>query len=471
MAGINDLVVIGGGPAGLVVASVAAQVGLKVTLIEQSEKLGGDCLHTGCVPSKTLINMAAVAHAARTGASIGLLGNMPEINFSKAMDRVQEVIETIQVHDDPERFRSYGCDVRFGKARFSGPREVVVNEERLRSRRFLIATGSVPSIPPIIGLEDAGFETSDTIFTRRELPGHLLVLGGGPIGVELAQAFVRLGSRVTIIEMADRLLVNEDPAASAVLQSQLEKEGIEVRLAVRVSAARREDESRLLQLEDGRTIEGDTILVATGRRPTVHGLGLEQAGVKFEPGGVTVDKRLRTSQKHIYAAGDVCGHYAFTHMAEYHAGIVLANCVFRIPRRLDYQVIPRVVYTSPEVAAVGLSEAQAKEQGDKYHVAEFSMDQLDRAIIDNTDTGFVKLLIRKGRIIGATVVGARAGELVHEIALAMRVKAKASDITELVHAYPTYSQVHRRAINQSSAYLLKTRRVRFLAWLLQRLIP
>jgi len=467
----QDLIVIGGGPGGLVVASVAAQVGLKVTLIEKSGLLGGDCLHSGCVPSKALIHMARTAHVTRTGVSQGLLSTMPGIEFGKAIDHVNRVIEKIQIHDDPERFRSYGCDVRFGKASFISPHEVTVDGETLAGKRFVIATGSIPAIPPIPLLEQAGFETNETIFKRRSLPDHLAVIGGGPIGVELAQAFARFGSKVTIIEMADRLLINEDKAASLLLQEILEKEGIEIITAVQVAGIHREGDSRQLTLSNHVTIECDRILLAAGRRPVVHDLGLEAAGVEYGRQGITIDRRLRTSQKHIYAVGDVCGPYQFTHMAEYQAGIALANIVFRIPRKTDYRVVPRVVYSDPEVASAGITEDEAVAQGIKYHIAEFPMADIDRAVTDDATAGLSRILISKGRVIGASLIGPHAGELIHELALAMQVNAKVKAIAALAHAYPTYAQIHRRTINKSYAHLLQSKTTRSLVWLLNRMLP
>ncbi len=467
----QDLAIIGGGPGGLVVASVAAQLGLRVSLIEKTDRLGGDCLHTGCVPSKTLLHMAQIAHTTREGVQAGLLSAMPEIHFDKAIERVSQVIETIQHHDDPERFRSYGCDVRFGKAVFISPRELAVEGDIIRARRFVIATGSTPAIPPIPGLEESGYDTNETIFQRRQLPERLAILGGGPVGVELAQAFARLGSRVTLIERADRLLAMNDPEVSAELQRCLQGEGIEILTGVSVQSVRRDGDSRQLLFDNGNTVECERILVATGRRPVVHGLGLEEAGVTFTGRGIEVDRRLRTSQRHIYAVGDVCGPLAFTHMAEYQAGIALANAVFRVPKKVDYRVVPRVVYSDPEVATLGLSRQEADAQGIRYDVAEFPMADIDRAITEQRTSGFARILISKKRIIGASIIAPHAGELIHELALAMRVNAKVKEITELVHAYPTYAQVNRRTINSRYAHLLQSRKVRTLVWLLNRLLP
>jgi len=467
----QDLAIIGGGPGGLVVASVAAQAGLRVTLIEQSGRLGGDCLHTGCVPSKTLLHQAALVQAARQAAASGLLTGMPGVDFSVAMQQVRKAIETIQVHDDPERFRAYGCDVRFGKAAFINPHQLAVNDEVIRARRFVIATGSSPVAPPVSGLEEAGFDTSDSIFSRHDLPARLAVLGGGPVGVELAQAFARFGSRVTLIERAERLLPELDPAAADTLRESLTAEGITIMTGETVQSARRDGDSRQLSLESGASVECERILVATGRRPTVHGLGLEQAGVQHSRAGIGVDRRQRTSQRHIYAVGDVCGPYPFTHMAEYQAGVVLANCVFRYPARVDYRVVPRVVYTDPEIAVVGPAPAQLDDPNKDCTVAEFRLADIDRAVTEQRQHGFARILLCKGRIAGATVVAPHAGELIHELALAMQLRARGRDISRLVHAYPTYAQLHRRTINAHYAHLLQSRKLRVLVWLLHRLLP
>lgn len=467
----QDVVVIGGGPGGLVIASVAGQLGLRVTLIEKSEHLGGDCLHSGCVPSKTLINSARLAHRMRHAAQVGLTACDPEIDINRVLERVDSVIAHIQQHDDPERFRRYGCDVRFGAARFLNPHEISVNEEVIRSKRFVIATGSQPVVPPIPGIAEVGYDTNETIFKRRELPPRLAVIGGGPVGIELAQAFARLGSRVTIVEAADRILPVADSEVSAVLRQVLEDEGITLQLSCQVENARRDGDSRQLFLTNGASVECERILVAAGRRPAVFGLGLDEAGVEHNAKAVVVDARLRTSQRHIHAVGDVCGPYQFTHMAEYQAGIVLASLLFRVPRKVDYRVIPSVIYTDPEAAQVGLTEEEAQAQGIRYQIARFPVNEIDRAITDGNDEGFIKILIARGRVAGASLVGAHAGELIHELALAMQVKAKAGDISRLIHAYPTLCQIHRRAINARYAPRLYSGKARLLARLINRLLP
>jgi pyruvate/2-oxoglutarate dehydrogenase complex dihydrolipoamide dehydrogenase (E3) component len=467
----QDVVVIGGGPGGLVVASVAAQFGLRVTLVEKSTQLGGDCLHSGCVPSKTLIRSARLAHRMRHAARYGLTDRDPGVDINRVLDRVESVIARIQQHDDPARFRGYGCDVRFGAARFLNPHEISVNDAIIRGKRFVIATGSQPVVPPIPGIAEAGYDTNETIFTRRELPPRLAVIGGGPVGVELAQAFARLGSRVSLVEAADRVLPMSDGEVSAALRQVLEAEGITLHLSCQVSAVRRDGDSRQLFLTSGATVECERILVAAGRRPDVFGLGLDEAGVEHNIKEVVVDARLRTRQPHIHAIGDVCGPYRFTHMAEYQAGIVLANLLFRIPRKVDYRVVPRVTFTEPEVAEVGLTEQEAQTQGVRYDVARFPLNQIDRAITDGDEEGFIKILIVRGRVAGGSLIGVQAGELIHELALAMQVRAKAGDISRLVHAYPTLAQIHRRAVNAYYAPRLYSGAARLVARLANLLLP
>lgn len=471
MSRTRDLAVIGGGPGGLVIASVAAQLGLRVTLVEKSAQLGGDCLHSGCVPSKTLLQSARVAHLMRTAPHYGLPACTPEVDMQQIVDRIETVIAHLQQHDDPERFRGYGCEVLFGAARFSNPREIAVGEALIRARRFVIATGSRPRVPPIPGLEEAGYDTNESVFRRRELPRRLVVIGGGPIGVELAQAFARLGSRVTLVEKTGQLLANTDSDIAACLAGELESEGITLHLATDVLNARRDGDSRQLVLANGSTLECERLLVATGRRPDISGLGLDAAGVDHTPAGIRVDRRLRTSQRHIHAVGDVCGPWQFTHMAEYQAGIVLANLLFRVPRKADYRVVPQVTYTDPEVAQVGLTESEAERRGLRYDIAHFPVDGIDRAITDGTGRGFIKLLIARGRVIGAGLIAPHAGELIHELALAMQVNAKVKEISGLIHAYPTYSQLHRRAINTRYSQQLYSRKARLLVWLINRLLP
>ena len=477
----RDLAVIGGGPGGLVVASVAAQLGLKVTLVEASDRLGGDCLHSGCVPSKSVIHAAKLAHLMRRGPEYGLPACEPQVDLDAVHDRVRAVIDRIQEHDDPERFRGYGCEVLFGAARFTGPDTIEVNGETVAARRFVIATGSRPAVPPIEGLEEAGYLTNEQVFSLEALPPRLAVLGGGPIGVELAQAYARLGSRVTVLQRGPTLLPREDPEAARLLEEVFAAEGMAVVTGAEPIRVERDGDGRVLHYrQDGgdHALECDAILVAVGRRPAVEGLNLEAAGVETERGAVRVDRRLRSSNPRIFACGDVAGPYQFTHMAEYQAGVVLANAVFRVPKKVDYRVVPWVTYTDPEIGHVGLTEAEAAEQGVDVEVLRFPLKDLDRAIVEGEDKGFAKLLVKKGprfrgggRIVGATLMGSHAGELLHEVVLAMQAKVPIATLSAAIHAYPTRAQVLRRTVNTHfSAALFSNRTRRVVQWL-NRLIP
>ncbi len=446
----RDLIVIGGGAGGLVVASVAAQLGLRVTLIEKAPQLGGDCLHYGCIPSKTLIHTARIAHEMRHADRAGLSAVEPTVDMARVNARIRAVIDHIQQHDDPARFRDYGCEVIFGAARFVDAHGVEVDGRRITGKRFVIATGSRPAVPAIPGLREAGYLTNLDIFSLPERPRRLVVLGGGPIGLEMGQAFARLGSQVTILQRGTHLLPQADPELADELAGCLQREGITVHTGVEVTRVTRHDAGVRIEV-GGRQLAADRILVATGRRANVEALDLEAAGVRYTERGIEVDSRMRTSQKHIYACGDVCGPYAFTHMAEYQAGIVISNAVFRFPKKADYRVVPQVIYTDPELASVGLSEAEARRRHGDVQVLRFPFARVDRAIVEGETAGRIKLVVRRGRVLGAAILGAQAGELLHEIVLAMQAGAKLGDIAAAIHAYPTRAQIHRRAANTAYA--------------------
>ncbi|HYW04366.1 MAG TPA: FAD-dependent oxidoreductase [Gammaproteobacteria bacterium] len=466
----RDLVVVGGGAGGLVTASVASQLGLAVTLIERGERLGGDCLHHGCVPSKALLRSAAVADLMRRAADFGLPASNPRPDLAAVMGHVRAVIERIQQHDDPERFRGYGCEVLFGEARFTGPRRLAVDGREIVARRVVIATGSRPAVPGIPGLEAAGYWTTDSVFSMPALPRRLAILGAGPSGLELAQAFARLGSRVHLVELAPRLLPDEEADVTRELQAALADDGVRVHAGTRVTRVRTGEALRL-ELGQGPALECDAILVTTGRRPNVERLDLDAAGVAVTQAGIRVDRRLRTSARGVYACGDVTGVQPLTHVAEHQAGIVLANAVFRLPRRAHYRVVPRVVYTDPELARVGLDAAQAAARGLRVQVMEFPFGEVDRALIDGRARGLARLVVRRGRLLGATVLGPHAGELVHELALAMQARVPVARIAATIHAYPTLAQVHRRAVNAALAPRLYAPGTRRLVKWINRLLP
>ncbi len=466
----QDLVIIGGGAGGLIVASVAAQLGLKVTLIEKEDTLGGDCLHYGCVPSKTLIKSAKVAALMRRGAEFGLESVNPKVDMAKVSDHVQSVIEHIQHHDDPERFRSYGCEIIFGHVEFVDSHSVRVNNQTIKAKRFVLATGSKPFIPSVSGLEETGYLTNMDLFSLRELPERLVVLGGGPIGLEMGQAFARLGSQVTIVQRAQNILPQEDPELADALEKTLLAEGINIYTSTEAKQVSKDNGIITIECTNGLKLEADQILVATGRQPNTDGLNLEAAGVEYNNRGIKVDRRMRTSAKHIYACGDVCGPYLFTHMAEYQAGIVISNAIFRFPKKTNYRVVPWVTYTEPEFARVGLSEQQAREQGIDPTVLRFAFKDIDRALAEVETEGMSKFITHKGRILGASILGPHAGELIHEIVLAMQAGVKISTISAAIHAYPTLAQIHRRTVNTTYATKLfspGTRKfVKWINWLL-----
>ena len=467
----RDLVVIGGGAGGLVVASVASQLGLDVVLIEKEKQLGGDCLHFGCVPSKALLKAGKVAHTIRNAGLYGLDVNEPAVDIKAVNAAVQKAVTTIQRHDSHERFESMGCEILTGAAFFLDADTVQIGERKIKAKRFVIATGSSSFVPDIKGLNKIDYITNENIFQLDKLPGHLIVLGAGPVGVEMAQAFVRLGSRVTLIEAAPRILSTLDVDVSENLMQKLVEEGVQFivnQAAVSVEANHVGIKNVILR--DGTVISGDVLLVAVGRRPVVDGLGLENAGVKYSSGGVEVNTKMQTSRRHIYACGDVTGLMPLTHVAELQAGIILANLIFRFPKRISYRVIPSVVYTDPECAQVGVSEADVKDDTG-IEVVRFNMSELDRAIAENTTTGFAKLIVKKGRLIGAHIIGPHAGDVIHELALAIQSKMKLSKITGMVHAYPSYAQINRRAAGQYYISRLFNKKTRKLVRFLNRWLP
>lgn len=444
MAVEYDLVIIGGGSGGLVVASAAAQLKAKVALVER-DHLGGDCLWFGCVPSKSLIHASRVAYEVKNAARFGVHTEHPKIDFSKAADHVQTVIKTIEPHDSPERFRGLGVDVIFGEGKFSDRQTFEVNGRQLKARAFVISTGSRPAIPAIPGLTEAGFLTNEKVFSLQERPDNFAIIGGGPIGCELGQAFSRLGSNVTIIESGDHLLQKEDPEAAQVVQDQLISEGIKILTQTRVEQV--ELKAGKKHIKAGKnTIIADEILLAAGRVPNVESLNLEAAGVAVGKQDIQVNSKLQTTNPRIYACGDVIGGYQFTHVAGYEAVVVLTNALFFPVSKANYRVIPWATFTDPELARVGLTEKQAIERyGKDIYVLKQPFSGVDRAQAEGKTSGFAKIITRvNGEILGAHLVGPSAGELIHEVVLAMANNLKVSALTG-IHIYPTLSEVNSKA--------------------------
>jgi pyruvate/2-oxoglutarate dehydrogenase complex dihydrolipoamide dehydrogenase (E3) component/uncharacterized membrane protein YdjX (TVP38/TMEM64 family) len=443
-----NLVVIGGGSAGLVSAYIGAAVKAKVALIEK-HRMGGDCLNTGCVPSKALIRSARLLADARDSGQFGIRGMHAEFDFAEVMERVQSVITKVEPHDSPERYRGLGVDVIEGEARLVSPWEVEVDGRRISARSIIIATGARPLVPPIPGLDAVPFLTSDSLWELRELPKRLVVLGGGPIGCELAQCFTRFGSEVTVVEMAPRLLPREDADAAAALDEGLRAEGTTV--AVAHKALRIED-GQLVCEHGGRevAISFDRLLVALGRKPNVEDFGLDELGVRLtDRGTVEADGMMRTNFPNILVAGDVTGPFQFTHVAAHQAWFASLNGLLAPfwSFKVDYRVIAWATFTDPEVARVGLSEDEALQRGIEVEVTRYGIDDLDRAIADGADHGFVKVLTRPGsdRILGASVVGAHAGELIHEFVLAMKHGLGLNKLLGTMHVYPTMSEANKYA--------------------------
>ena len=360
---------------------------------------------------------------------------------------IKNAIDTIQVHDSRERFEALGCEVITGEARFTSPSQIEVNDKKIDAKRVVIATGSSVFIPPIKGLEKTDFLTNEDMFSLPDLPRSMIVLGGGPVGVEMAQAYSRLGSKVTIVELASRLISRMDNASSEILAEVLKGEGVSIYTNSEVIEATEEDHNKLLVLKDGTRLQAEALLLAIGRRPVVDSLNLQAANVTYDSTGIKVNRKMQTTNKRIFACGDVTGEMPLTHVAELQAGIVIANMIFKFPKKINYDVIPSVVYTDPEVAQVGITVDECKKlkHGEEH---QFDVAQLDRAITDNNKAGVAKILTNKGRIVGAHIIAPHAGELIHELALAIQEKMKIAKLTSLVHAYPSYSQLNKRLAGQ-----------------------
>lgn len=445
-----NLVVVGAGTAGLVSAAGAAGLGAKVALVER-HLMGGDCLNVGCVPSKALIRCARAAAEVRGAGAYGV--EVPEgvrADFGRVMERVRRLRAEISPNDSVRRFRDLGIDVFLGQGRFSGPDRVEVGGRTLRFARAVIATGGRATAPPIPGLAEAGYLTNETLFTLTELPKRLVVVGAGPIGCEMAQAFVRLGSRVVLVENARGVLPREDPDAAKIVAEALRRDGVEIRCATEVREVRHAagGEKSLILDCSGTVAEifADAVLVAVGRAPNVEDLGLEAAGVAYDRGGVTVDDRLRTSNRRVYAAGDVCSRYKFTHTADALARIVIRNAFFFGRARASALTVPWCTYTSPELAHVGLSEDEARKRGVAVDVLRLELSDVDRVRLDG-DQGLLKVVVERGsdRILGATLVASHAGDMISEVTLAIVAGAGLKTLAKTIHPYPTQAEVLKRA--------------------------
>ena len=443
-----DICVIGAGSGGLSVAAAAAAFGVPVVLVERG-RMGGDCLNYGCVPSKSLLAAAKHAAAFTRAAELGVGSSAPTIDFAKVRAHVRGVIAAIAPNDSTERFTGLGVRVIAGTAQFRDAATVAVGDAfEIKARRFVIATGSAPAIPPIPGLAETPHVTNETIFDLAECPTHLLVIGAGPIGLELAQAFRRLGAAVTVLEAATPL-AKDDPECAAIVLDQLARDGVAIRAGIavrRVAGANGKVQVVIGGADAEETIEGSHLLVATGRTPNVAGLGLDRAGIAVAPRGIVVDKRLRTTNKRVYAIGDVAGGLQFTHVANYHAGLVVQHALFRLPVAARNDALPRVTFTDPELAHVGLTEAEARARGHKLQVLRWPYHENDRAQAERTTAGHIKVVVgRRGRILGATIVGHNAGELIATWSLAVSQRLNIRAMLTTVLPYPTLAEIGKRA--------------------------
>ncbi len=447
-----DMAIIGGGAAGLTVASGAAQLGAKTLLIEKEKELGGDCLHFGCVPSKTLIKTAHVRHLMATGTAYGLPGlNLPEVDFKQVADRIRSVVGRIQEHDSVERFCEFGAEICFGDARFTDEHSVNLDGRIITAKNWLIATGSSAAAPPLPGLDSVPYLTNREIFYLDTLPESLIILGAGPIAIEMAQAFSRLGSRVTVLQRSDQILSKEDRDLADTVQAVLEQEGVTFHLGCTMVSARDLGDKREVTIttadDQNLTVQGTEILVALGRKVNVDGLGLDGIDLEYNRRGIVVDNRLRTNHRHIFAAGDVIGGYQFTHAAGYEGGIVVSNAIFHLPRKVDYSWMPWCTFTDPELASIGLNEKRAKEQGIEYRLWSEPFNGNDRGLAEGEETGKIKLLLDlKGKPLGVQILGPHAGDLLGEWVAVLNGGMKLSGLAGAIHPYPTLAEINKKVV-------------------------
>ena len=443
----TDICVIGAGSGGLSVAAGAVQMGASVVLLEKSA-MGGDCLNSGCVPSKAILAAAEKAQAMREAGAFGIQAVSPAVDWAGIHSHIHEVIAAIAPNDSVERFEGLGVQVIQAAGEFVDGHTLRAGDRLIRANYFVVATGSSPFVPPIEGLDGIDYFTNENIFDNREAIKHLIVIGGGPIGMELAQAHRRLGAEVTVMEMA-RLLIKDDPELTAIVIERMQQEGVNFHEGGRDLRLERGDDGSIsarCTIDDEEVcVTGSHLLIATGRRANVNGLNLDAAGVNYSPHGIEVDARLRSSNRHIFAVGDVAGPYQFTHMAAYQAGIIIRNMLFRLPAKVDYSAVPWVTYTDPELAHVGMSEADAKEAGRDVRVLTWSFEENDRARAEKRTEGLIKVITEKnGRILGAGIVGLHAGELIQPWILAISQKMKIGSMASIIAPYPTLAEVNKR---------------------------
>ncbi len=457
-----DICVIGGGSGGLSVASGAAQMGAKVVLFEGG-KMGGDCLNYGCVPSKALLAAAKAAHHAHGNPAMGVKGAAAQVDFGAVKDHVANVIAGIAPHDSPERFRSLGVTVIEDYASFTSPRQVEGGDIRVEAKYTVISTGSSAFIPPIPGLDGVPFHTNETIFADRTMPKHLIVIGGGPIGIEMAQAHRRLGSRVTLIEAAPSIMIRDDAALVSILRARLIEEGIDIIEGAGVTGVSGKAGAIDVAVEGRAPVSGTQLLVAVGRRPNLDRLNLDAAKIEVARPGIVTDQRLRTSNRRVFAIGDAAGRQQFTHIAGYHAGIIIRNILFRLPAKIDDSAVPWVTYTDPELAHVGLTQAEAKSKGIAVTRVEAALADNDRCRAEARTEGMVVgLTDKKGRILGASILAPGAGEMIQPWILAISKGLKIGSVASYIAPYPTMGEASKRAAGSyftPSLFSERTKRV------------
>ena len=461
-----DIGVVGGGAAGLTVTAGAAQAGAKTILIEKEKNLGGDCLHYGCVPSKTPIRTAHVYHLMRNSREFGLPGvDLPPVDFREVAKRIQSVIDTIQQHDSEERFCKLGAKVEFGDPSFVDEHSIQLNGKTVSAKNWVLSTGSSPAAPPIEGLDKTPYLTNKDIFSLDQLPKSLIILGGGPIGIEMAQAFCRLGSKVTVIQRSSQILSKEDKDMANMVMEILQSEGVRFYLNSSILRVNDLGDEREVTIKDGSntmiTLKGEKILVALGRVANVVDLGLKGLGIEFSSKGIHLDRRLRTKHKHIYAAGDVTGQYQFTHAAGYEGGVVFTNAIFHLPRKVDYTFLPWCTYTDPELASIGMNEKAAAAAGTEYSVWTEEFKDNDRSLAEGERVGKIKMILdSKEKPLGVQILGPQAGELLSEWVAVLNGKMKLSTLASAVHPYPTLGEISKRVVGNFFSPKIFSERVR-----------